>query len=183
MTAAPPSQRKIKALSGWSLAWWDCALVLVFSFAPLILAIAGILVFPTQAKTIGLTIPSAFADYFQQGHLLFVALAIAGSVAAKIWLDAHFRPHSHLAFNAPIALCAALAAMVQTGRYFLEEPELWATGVLSVILLVGVLIPYAWLVANAPTHRTQSVEESLTQSSGDLAQAVRSLRSGDKNES
>lgn len=173
--------RKRKPLSGWHLGFWDCVIVLAFSFAPLLFTLALLAIFAPATTADGAEAGAlqSIANYFSEGHLLFVALAVAGSVAAKIWLDAQYRQYSNMAFNAPIVACAVFAALIQSGRHFLREPDLFWISLLSIVLLGGVLWSYAWLIANGPHTKALSVEQSLAEGSNTLAAEVRELRSGE----
>lgn len=169
-----------KFLSGWPLGFWDGAIVLGFSLAPLIFQVGTILLYPRYEEANRDTIEHAFAEYFGNGDIMFVALAVAGSVAAKVWLDIRYREYSNAAFNAPIVICGLLAAMVQTGKILDFKPDLPAMVLISLILLGAAMWTYVWLIANPPEDHAQSVSKTLQDGANKLADQVKKLQAEEK---
>jgi hypothetical protein len=176
---APP-QRVAKSrwpLTGWALGLADSTVVFTFSIAPLLFTVLILLFYPPEVQG-ALTIPGAFGEYFGRGELLLVALAIGGSVAAKIWLDASYHKYSSSPFlNGMIVVAAVIVAIISFGRVTNREPEFAFTIVCSTLLLVAAFGAYSYLIAKGTHAEPHSVETSLKKSSDDLAAKVRLLRS------
>lgn len=166
--------------TGWFLGILDSFIVLLFSTAPLIFTVLILQIYPPTQSNSGLAISAAFAEYFGKGELLFIALAIGGSVAAKIWLDAQYRRYSNPLFNGPIVIAAVFAALISSGRVSGRQPDAEFVVTSSLVLLVAALGAYAWLIAKGPAAEPHSVDTSLKKSSDDLAERVRKLRSQGK---
>ena len=167
-----------KRPTGWALGVTDGFIVLMFSTAPLLITSLLLVIYSPKGPN-ALSLGGVVGEYFGKGELLFVALSILGSVAAKIWLDPQYRPHWVLPMQLSIVAVFVLCTIIATGRTLALSPKVNAVLILSVVSLVIAMLAYVWLIAKGGDLEPISVEQSLNKSSKrSLADELRKLREG-----